>query len=361
MWKEAPKDISDRVQDDFDRIERLAKDASRTVMRDAIGEHDLALIEQLEACESERDRALWLLVDHPDLFGRAEEALLFTAARGSSRKWDGYVGSTLSRRWDPTQVDDDALRALIIQAIKEVEHAERNVHLEWFSRPATPKGWDGPHMHQLCCSVEAPKASNDEWEGGRPVFRPVVPNRRLAVVITPHARTFEIVAEDMQTETRRALILAIAKDVVGEAGDIEPFEPRSFDLSSLVKPRVLHVHEGHGIEEVRVLKLVASAGSGGTATYWARADSSQDAWSVAAIATSETREDALFGAYILAATIRVVFVPAEGKRRKRTVTFDITMPNRCSLRDAGGPEHVILEAYLREWGLLSDYPDAEAA
>jgi hypothetical protein len=55
------------------------------------------------------------------------------------------------------------------------------------------------------------------------------------------------------------------------------------------------------------------------------------------------------------ASIEVQFEPSNGSRRKKKIRVDLTKPNRCSLRGKTERERLILDRYLRDWGVrLSD-------
>jgi hypothetical protein len=56
------------------------------------------------------------------------------------------------------------------------------------------------------------------------------------------------------------------------------------------------------------------------------------------------------------ASIEVQFEPTNGSKRRRKIRVDLIKPNRCSLRGKTDHERLILDRYLRDWGVR--LPDA---
>ena len=50
----------------------------------------------------------------------------------------------------------------------------------------------------------------------------------------------------------------------------------------------------------------------------------------------------------------IEFHPINGRRRGKVVTFDLSYPNGCSLKDRTEQERRISEKYLAQWGLVEN-------
>ena len=346
----APVSVRDRVHEDFERVRKLAKEKSGTAIRDAVGPPG-EVSAALEPLASDEGRALWLLVHHRDtIFEQAEHAAAYSARVGSRTKWLGYHLKPFSRDWTPDGIDLAAVGTKLAEAVRNREGEDRHIEIEVLQRPATPDGWNGPAYWQFSVSISQRETRREQWVGAELTVHPVVDNRRIELAVTPGAKTIQAVRDGLDAQLLGELVQVFAETALGQTGPLEPYQHREYKLAHLKLRPVFDLHPEHGIASVKVSKLVVGAGAG-TATYWSGARSEVDAYDVAAAATGKHVDKAIGRRPVRAATIRVEFKPRHGKRTP-VVSFEMSLPNKCDLREENELERLIIENYLVDWGFL---------
>lgn len=360
LCAKAPMAIRDRVHEDFERVDRLAREKSGTAIRDAAGPPG-PISAALEALGSDHNRALWLLLHHPDLFERAEHAVAFSSRVGAPKKWLGYHLKPFSRSWTPDELHLNDIATRITTAVREREGEERHVKVELFERPATSEGWEGQRQWQFSISISQRETHREQWVNADLEILPVVENRRMEIAVTPHAKTVQAVRDAMDAELFREIVDVFASTALQQTGPLEPFQHRDYQLKHLKARPIFDLHPEHGIAGVKITKLVVGA-AGGTTTYWSGSRGEADAYDVAAAATGRKADNAIGRRPILAVAVRVEFKPRAGKRGK-VVSFEISLPNKCNLREENEYARLIIERYLTDWGFLPvpEAGDARAA
>lgn len=353
LYQGLDRDLQDRIYRDFEDIEIVCAAASKRIVFDILAKAD-PLHDLLEGLQTNRARALHLLTHHKNPhFERAVHAALFSSKRGPSRQWQGFTLQALSRDWEGEGVNLRDVQSLVRDVVREIEGVERGVIVDHFARPATERWWEGPRLHQFAISIEDRSDESEEWFNGQLTRRPVRPNRKLEIVVVPYAKMIECVGSQVDPDLATAITRAFAKTVLGEPNTLESMPERTLILNHLRRRQTFRTHAEDKIRSVRVTKLVVLAGSkGATATYFAPARSHLDAYDVAAAATGKKPDRAIGRRFILAASIRVEFEKAPGRKQQSAVTFDITYPHKCSLSEEREAERHVLQTYLPEWGFL---------
>lgn len=359
LYEALDRDLQDRIFRDFEDIEVVCAAANKRIVFDILAKGD-PLVDILERLQTNRARALHLLTHHKTPhFERAVHAAIFSSKRGPTRQWQGFLLGALSRDWEGEAIDLEVVTSLVREVVKTVEGLERGVEVDHFVRPATEKRWEGPRLHQFAISIEDRSDESEEWADGRLTRRPVIPNRKLEIVVIPYAKTIECVGSQISPDLSAAVTRAFAKDVLEEPKALEGLPARILNLKHLKRRPDFPTHKEDKIGSVRVTKLVVLAGArGATATYFAPARSELDAYDVAAAATGKMPDRAIGSRFILAASIRVEFERVPGRKQGSAVTFDLTYPHKCSLSEEREAERHILQTYLPAWGFVSGSPQA---
>lgn len=55
---------------------------------------------------------------------------------------------------------------------------------------------------------------------------------------------------------------------------------------------------------------------------------------------------------VIQARLRIVFHPEAGKRREKTITVDLRVPNASNLKDQTRRHQILADKYLERWGLV---------
>lgn len=330
-------------------LEALSKAGADAVMRPAAGE-DLMLLRKLSTSPSDRARALCLyLHEKPDSEdSKAFERAWFLSDCGAHRPngatWQLFEVTSMSRDWSPKKGTDREINTLACTIAEDFFKEEKEVKCDVYSRPALPDDPDGPKAHCITIEVQGDKGKIEGWKKGNGIrFIPFERGRRFCVVITPHQKTFEFGRDARASVLAKLMAEGIARALF-RTSDLEPLEHGTYILSSLKSRRDWPVLHEHGIDLVQVKKLVLTRGAG-TVTYHVPAASGADVYDILG-----KRADQLSSDRILSTTLRVRFLK-KGRQRAKTVQFEITRPNKCTLRETHQAEALILNTYLHEWGL----------
>lgn len=330
-------------------LEALSKSGPDAVMRPAAGE-DPVLLRKLSSAPSDRARALCLYLhekpsnDDSMAFKRAWGLSECGAHRPNGATWQLFEVASMSRDWGLKDGLDEEIKT-VADAVAEAFFKERKeVRCDAFSRPALPDHADGPKAYCFMISLQGDERQIEGWKSGSGIRSiSLEEGRRFCAIITPHQKTFEFGRDTRASELAQLMTEAIASTLF-KTSDLAPLEHGTYALDSLVRRRDWPSAHEHGIETVLVKKLVLTRGAG-TVTYHVPARFDGDVYDVLGKAA-----DRLSGDRILSATLRVPF-KKQGRQRAKTVQFEITRPNKCTLRETHQAEALILNTYLPHWGL----------
>jgi hypothetical protein len=353
-WSAKPRDLVDSLMQtlegqpeqaelffaDAERIDQLSDEAGETVLANISGTNSTSV----DATLSRHGRVANVFLDDPIAFKRAELARL-TDNKRRTRMWDGFLAPANLQ----LSLDDNALSALK-EALKDHFHS-RNVEIDIFKRRRTRA--DGTDVHLLQLNVfreglpieqlrfddEGELAATPDW----PVFE-------AAFTYEPKTGALEVVTRDV--DTREAFAHICAQKVLGFTPS-ERLTLRRFELGMLRRPFEFDTDAEDGIEFVQVTllrlmpidteseRVVLQCMKGHKGTIWSMADDRFGDHSPLSPSWIVTQ-----------AKMTVHFHSDEGSGQGPRLSFTITDPHGCDLRDTTERERLIGEKYLYRWGIL---------
>lgn len=336
----------DRVISDANRVSAMADEAGRVALLSVIADRAT-----FEALENDHDRALWVFLNDSLAFQQAEE-VRFTDERRRGRSWDGFVGEPgLAVRRDP-------MAKAAFKAALAKHFGSGHVEVDVFERiRPTLDGVDCALTQVTVYREGLPDDYKTFTDAGVLVRRARRPAYEAAMTYEASTGVIEVVAQDR--ETRRDLVVHLARDLLGIEfkGERVPF--RNYDLSPLLRPCRFETDAEDGIEgvELRSLRVMPLGEQGKRTTFECVNVPGSTVWSHADDELGRGRLDA--GGYVATqAKLLIRFSPAPGERRGRTMPLTITMPHGCNLKDRTDREQLIGAKYLKRWKLLTE-PEAE--
>ncbi|MEQ8322449.1 MAG: hypothetical protein RH946_19460 [Rhodospirillales bacterium] len=343
-----PHDLRDRIYRDLEAREAVSKGGATAVLMPACAD-DTALRDALEELSSDRARALKLFLHNKPSDGLSQafqraEALLDCGARNpGGQTWKMFNLTSFSRDWEPGSRIVSDIQGVIKDELRALAEPERHIEIDSFVRPALVSQADGPVSYMFIANISDRSMKSQNWIDGSLQPTALIPNRVIVLSVSPHAKTLDCGRNDVDGALATAITNAFARKVLKQTADPEPLEPANYSLRGLCsRPRFVTLPED-GIESVEVKKLVVMSGPG-TRTYHVSSRRKGDAYDVA--------KGPFNGDRILSASLRVIFAKGGKRSRQKAVGFDITLPNRCTLKNTVEAERLILERYLPEWGLI---------
>lgn len=229
--------------------------------------------------------------------------------------------------------------------------ASERIYVEAFSRLRHQNGEPDRSVDQI--TVYCDDVPVDEVEFASPGVKNVVrkPVRETAITYEPLSGTIEVVGR--VKEVRQQVALTFAKELLGQDLSGERLPPRRIDLKPLLDPIDLAVEPQDGIAQVKLTELaISSTDTALTQTFRVPFDG------------EETLYEVLEDEYGTSNPLRVVqrpwrariefqFEPEMGRRRGKKINAILSAPSKINLRGKTERERLVLNKYLRRWGLLT--------
>jgi hypothetical protein len=176
------------------------------------------------------------------------------------------------------------------------------------------------------------------------------PVRETAITYEPSSGTIEVVGR--VKALRKQVASLFAEKLLGVDLSGERLPPRRVDLSPLLDPITFAVEPQDGIARVKLTRLVISA-----------LDDSLTQWFEVPFADDETLHEVLEDEYgtenplrnqsrLWMARIEIQFEPDLGRKRGKKINVVLCLPTKCNLRGKTEKERLLLNQYLKAWGLL---------
>ena len=331
-----------RMMNDAERVTNMADEAGQTALYSVVEDRT-----RLDALGNAHDRALWMFLNDPDGFLRAEE-VRFTDERRRGRMWDGFIGTP------NVALQRDAVAVTAFETAIRERFTSNNVHIDIFDRYRPTFDGEDCALVQIVIYREGlpddDLAFDDQGSLVRRTRRHVF---EASMTYEPETGVIEVVANDR--ESREDMVRFLARDLLGVEFREQRLPFRQYDLSVLLRPFDFPTDPADGIEavEVKALRLMPIDGVGERVTLECLRKADRTIWDMAQ-ARFGTADPLLGGWVATQAKLSIRFHPTAGSRRGRTLPLTITMPHGCNLKDQTEREQMIGEKYLREWGILRD-------
>jgi hypothetical protein len=308
------------------------------------------IINKFEGLKGAHDRALWLFLNKPRDFKRAEEIAFARYYRTNKRYWDGFVGLR-NAALDLSQQRQfrDAVRRYYVAA----DGSGDQIELDLFQH-AQDEVW------QVTMYLADLVQIGLEFVDGELTSRERQLAKAAAILYCPSDGSIDVVAPGGGA-ARRAVAALFVEHLLQSQDPVENVMLREYDLSSLRGPRRFDVDPEDRIHhvEIRMLRLEPNDGKGGRLTFERTPHQEQSIYE----RTGEMLGGAvavLSGFEITRARISVVFMSKRGPGPGRPCTFELAYPNGCTLKDHNRSERLILEKYLTKWRLIIPVEGARA-
>lgn len=335
-------DTQGRIVNDAERIGALADEPGQVAIYSVVTNPAT-----LDGLENGYERSLWLFLNEPTVFQRAEE-VRYTDQRRRGKHWDGFL----------VEADGDLRRdAAAIAAFRDAirrRFGSKNVHVDIFDR--SRQVFSGAEHALIQATVYSEGRLEDylqfvdgvlDLKGRRPVIE-------ACLTYEPGAGVVEAVASDRAT--REEYVRIFARELLDVDFDESERVPlRRFDLSPLLSAHEFPTDAVDRIESVRVtsLRLMPIDSAGERVTIECMGGEKKNIWQVA-----ETRfgsHNPLSGGWVATqARLIIRFHPEQGAAKGKTLPLTITMPHGCDLKDRTERERLVGEKYLRAWRLLEE-------
>jgi hypothetical protein len=328
-----------RLTVNAERIDQMATEAGRTALLSVVDEQLLVM-----ELENDHDRSLWVFLNEPQSFRRAEETR-YTDERRHGRMWSGYAGP---KHLKP---DGGALQAFQSKALKLV--GSLGAYCEIYRR--TRPNFDKPdsELYQVTLYYDDLPDTYLEFEEERLVRRHRRPVVEASVTYEPATGVIEVVSSG--GKFRDELARTFADTILAQAIGTDRIALRRFALTRLLRPFDFPFDAADRIESVKVVSLrlqrlnaearriILECPRRAPGSIWDHAK-------------EELKEEDLKTAGYVAtqAKLSVKFLPEPGTRRGKTLTVTITVPNGCDLKGRTERERLIGGKYLKCWGLMEE-------
>ncbi|MBF0589168.1 MAG: hypothetical protein HQL53_08575 [Magnetococcales bacterium] len=346
------KEITERIERlDDDSVAKLTSVAERIMeMTDDIGEEAMHGMtrnrESFEAQENACARALWLLLEEPDAFKRAEE-IRYADNYRLGRMWDGFLGPKniqISKNDDHHQEFRDWIKTWFRTG---------QVKLELYERIRPNLESDDSRLIQVVVYREGLPKSFLEFDEGELAQRHRRPVYEFALTYEPETGIIEVIAPDRlgREETARAF----AKTMLRHKIDNERVPLRYYDLSRLMEPYAFPTDPQDGIQSVTVMMMVLQPfeQKAEKLTYEVTRSATQNIYECL-WARFQDKSPLTNGFRLQQVKLSVRFHPDGGVGRGKTIPVKLSMPNGCNLKSKSEKERLICEKYLPLWGLVKE-------
>jgi hypothetical protein len=324
---------------DIDRISDMTDEVGQAAL--------MALAEwrdRLGGIDSAYQRTHWLYVQSRDAFRQAEEIRYADENQNAQRLWDGFLGPRLLElKNDPQIVEQfkEALRGLL---------GAGRVHIEIFGRVRSRSGEPDREIKQITVYSEDIPVDEVVFTAIGVKNQARKPVRETAITYEPGSGTIEVVGR--VKALREQVASLFAEKLLGVDLSGERLPPRRVDLSPLLDPITFAVEPQDGIARVKLTRLVISA-----------LDGSLTQWFDVPFAGDDTLHEVLDDEYGTEnplrdqsrpwmARIEVQFEPEPGRKRGKKINVVLCLPTKCNLRGKTEKERLLLNRYLKAWGLL---------
>lgn len=335
-----PEKQRNSIEADFRQINEMACEIGvRVLIEEAESPfHNLKVSATLGEMKNHYERVFWLFLNHPKVFEVAFD-LAYMDGLGSWRSHK--VGAGIAPAVD--EKDKGNLADGVSEFYKK-QGRGKHCHVDNYLRQQ-------PERH---CYFVYPEdfaitevGYDEEGKFSHLLRRPAF---EVIFVYRPESGILEVSAKGKKEEITE-LQEIFCKTILGLDG-LPNLEKQHFDLSKFKDKALKFVTEPvDGIEKVTITMLRLDLPGMGSRKITLEAEPSRDDQPVyTLIETALNKQNIpLDNALITRAKIQIKFAATGGKKGK-TLTFEISGSDRCTLRD--DPIHQIAKQYLEKWGFV---------
>lgn len=325
------------IENDFRKIsERACKAGFLCLLDEAKYEgHDLDIQDELEAMENHYERSMWVFLNYPKVFENS----------GYFQRIDRitFRGRPVWKGIDPKQLDGD-LEDFKQKMIEHYKKEGRGNHciIEVLKRP-------DPERYYYFVYLEDYSNTLDEFKGSEFKRTPVKPAFEVIFAYHPESGKIETNASGRKEEVLQ-LQEAFCQGILGMEG-LPDKDSRMYELDKLktrfnFTPRdpqdnIAAVHLKLIELEIGYKKRITFTDSGRTPNIYDMIEEALNQENVPLDIVTVGK-----------AKIQIVFRKMADEKRAKTITFEISAPDRCTLKDS--PVELIAKKYVEKWGFVSE-------
>lgn len=348
-------DEKQRVVMNAGQVAALADEPGQNALQNVVLNRAL-----FDTLEGPNNRSLWVFLNEPDQFRKAEE-VRYNDERRRGRSWSGFeVEKDCTVRRDPISV------AAFTKAIRD-RFETPHVHVDVFDRHRVILDDQECDLVQVAVYREGRPEDMLGFDANSTLSRRIVkPVFEAALTYEAATGVIEVVANTL--EDRRDLTAYMARDLLGIDFEGKHIPLREYDLSMLLKPFDFPTDLEDGIKEVTVKELrfmdvgerneriTLESMSGAERSIWEMAEK-RIGLDIGGMGQVLPIASGVPEWIITRARFTIKFHPGSGGGRGKSLTLTVTMPHGCNLKDMTPHERLIGEKYLRRWGILTDTAD----
>lgn len=325
------------IERDFRKIsDRACKAGFKCLLDESRYEgHGIDIQDDLEAMENHYERAMWVFLNYPKVFENS----------GYFQRVDKitFRSRHVWKKINPKQLDDELenFKQQIIEHYKK-EGRGNHCHIEVLKRP-------DPERYYYFVYLEDYSDTLDEFKGDEFKRTPVKPAFEVIFGYHPGSGRIETNASGKKDEIVQ-LQEAFCQGVLNMEG-LPDKDTRMYELDKLktrfdFKPRdpqdnIAAVHLKLIELEIGNKKRITFTDSGRTPNIYDMIDNAlnQENIPLDIVTVGKVR-------------IQIVFRKMADEKRAKTTTFEIGVPDRCTLKDS--PLELIAKKHIEMWGLVSE-------
>jgi hypothetical protein len=340
-WQNLRPELRDRVEQMFRQVHEMATPAGIRLLITEVGFAGTDITAEIMRLPGHQARALWVLVHRPLAFHNARRIAL--AESLSSRYWQKITGVPLLVP-DASTAARDAFGQALARYYRDGQGRGQRCTVEYYLRGGTE--------HYFFCYPDDYAQTHTEHDTRGTLRRaPHRPTFELVFAYTPAEGVLDLyVPGDRRT---RQEVQDLFVQMILRSDSIPVPERPTYELNGLLdRSFPLPTDPADGVLQVQVRRLrVALPGGNDRVVLEPDPDGRRDG--------VFDLLDRCLGSYprhqlnITLATFSIVYRPADGGR-DRTLTFDVSWPNSCSLKSLPDDQRALGERCLRRWGILRD-------
>jgi hypothetical protein len=336
-----PENQKKQIEAEFRQINEMSCAMGVQVLVEEAGSpfHRLDVSETFERMKNHYERAFWVFLNHRTVFDIACELAYMDRASGWKQR---YVGENLT----PAVGKEDLER--LAKSVSEFYRKQGRGHyckVDSYLR-------DNPKRYCYFAYPEDYATTEIGYDDGGQ-FSHWQMKRAFEVIFVyrPESGFLEVSARGKKDEIAR-LQEIFGQDVLGLDG-LPDAKIKRFDLSKLKDKNFAFVTQPHdGIEKVTIKMLRLDFPDMGNRRITFEASPGSERQPIHALIERALNKAniPLDTAIVARAKMQFLFTVRDGKRGK-TLTFEISIPDRCTLKD--DPLDQIAKKYIEKWELLS--------
>lgn len=340
--------VQARLHAELRHVHKLGCRQGIQALRNA-GNVDPAMQEDFERLRNDSERALWGLLNWPDVFKAAEALLQFDLGVGR-RSWKRLAINT----GEPVSRDEEDLRALrwaLTEVFSKRKGPPRACHIDLYNRHL-----DGGV--QLSLYVEDDPNDLLEFVEAGMQLRPTRPALSFDLVYYPAAGVVDCCGRG-GTKVQLPIVTLFARHLLKREVKPTAITQPTFFLNRLRDG--FELFDGsevdlaaHHVETIRLRRARLRSLHAPACDYWIEPPADKGRPDALACAQAHLKERDPFrsGFNIVEAVVSVYFAPSEGHKTGRVLNIEIKQSGISNLREMEAADAALAEALLKAWGVM---------